>query len=74
MTSPTNSVRDNAALNRFELEIDGGVAFANYPKFLKAFQRGEVDTMVIVPKMAGWRSFTASADDGKAGEKRRALR
>ncbi|MBN9040006.1 MAG: N-acetyltransferase [Rhizobiales bacterium 62-47] len=30
MTSPTNSVRDNAALNRFELEIDGGVAFANY--------------------------------------------
>ena len=52
----------------------GCVAFANYPKFLKAFQRGEVDTMVIVPKMAGWRSFTASADDGKAGEKRRALR
>jgi len=30
MTSPTNSVRDNAAINRFELEIDGGVAFANY--------------------------------------------
>jgi len=30
MTSPTNSVRDNAALNRFELEIDGGLAFANY--------------------------------------------
>lgn len=30
MTSPTNSVRDNAALNRFELEIDGGMAFANY--------------------------------------------
>ncbi|CAN7493654.1 DUF2778 domain-containing protein [Rhizobium sp. LjRoot30] len=52
----------------------GCVAFANYPKFLKAFQRGEIDTMVIVPKMSGWRSFTASADDGKAGQKRRALR
>ncbi len=25
-----NTVRDNAALNRFELEVDGSVAFANY--------------------------------------------
>ena len=30
MTTPTNAVRDNPALNRFELEIDGGLAFANY--------------------------------------------
>ena len=26
----TNAVRDNKALHRFELEVDGGVAFANY--------------------------------------------
>jgi uncharacterized protein len=26
----TNSVRDNKALSRFELDADGGVAFANY--------------------------------------------
>ena len=30
MTSPTHAVRDNAALNRFELVVDGGIAFANY--------------------------------------------
>jgi len=26
----TNSVRDNKALSRFELDADGGIAFANY--------------------------------------------
>jgi len=26
----TNSVRDNKALSRFELDVGGGVAFANY--------------------------------------------
>jgi len=30
MTTPTNAVRDNTALSRFELDIEGTVAFANY--------------------------------------------
>lgn len=29
-TSTTNPVRDNTALNRFELDVEGGVAFATY--------------------------------------------
>lgn len=31
----------------------GCVAFADYPKFLKAFKRGEISTMVIVTSMRG---------------------
>lgn len=30
MTLTTNPVRDNTALNRFELDVEGGVAFATY--------------------------------------------
>lgn len=30
MTEPTNAVRDNTALHRFELDVDSSVAFANY--------------------------------------------
>jgi predicted GNAT family acetyltransferase len=30
MTDPSRRVRDNTALNRYELDIDGAVAFANY--------------------------------------------
>ena len=29
-TLTTNPVRDNIALNRFELDVEGGVAFATY--------------------------------------------
>lgn len=45
----------------------GCVAFADYNRFLRAFQRGEVDTMIIVEKMSAWGGMTASADDGKKG-------
>jgi hypothetical protein len=31
----------------------GCVAFADYPRFLKAFRRGEITHMVIVPSMKG---------------------
>lgn len=30
MTEPTRRVRDNTALNRYELSIDGATAFATY--------------------------------------------
>lgn len=30
MTEPANSVRNNAALSRFELDADGATAFVNY--------------------------------------------
>ncbi len=30
MTQPIRSVRDNKALSRFELDVEGGVAFASY--------------------------------------------
>jgi predicted GNAT family acetyltransferase len=30
MTDVAHAVRDNRALNRFELDADGGLAFANY--------------------------------------------
>lgn len=30
MSVTTSGVRDNTALNRFELDVDGSVAFANY--------------------------------------------
>ena len=27
---PTHAIRDNKALSRFELDVEGGIAFANY--------------------------------------------
>lgn len=36
MTPPTNSVRDNKSLNRYELEVEGGLAFANYRRTASA--------------------------------------
>ncbi len=45
----------------------GCVAFADYKRFLRAFQSGQVDTMIIVPKMSAWGGLTASADDRKSG-------
>ncbi|MGB3445067.1 MAG: GNAT family N-acetyltransferase [Xanthobacteraceae bacterium] len=30
MPEPSRRVRDNTALNRYELDIDGAIAFANY--------------------------------------------
>jgi uncharacterized protein len=29
------TIRDNKAQNRFELDVDGGIAFANYRKTLQ---------------------------------------
>jgi predicted GNAT family acetyltransferase len=36
MTQPTSAVRDNTALHRFELDVDGSVAFANYRRTANA--------------------------------------
>ena len=33
-------------------ELHGCVAFANYPKFLKAFKQGKVTHMIVVPNMS----------------------
>ncbi len=30
MTEPTRRVRDNTAMNRYELDVDGATAFASY--------------------------------------------
>ena len=33
-------------------ESHGCVAFANYPKFLKAFKQGKITHMVVVPSLS----------------------
>jgi hypothetical protein len=45
-------------LLRVRGDSHGCVAFAEYPRFLKAFQRGEITHMVIVPKWDGKRPGT----------------
>jgi hypothetical protein len=42
-------------LLRVRGDSHGCVAFAEYPKFLKAFQRGQITHMIIVPKWDGKR-------------------
>lgn len=36
MPDPSHRVRDNIALNRYELDIDGAMAFANYRRTASA--------------------------------------
>ncbi len=36
MSQPTRSVRDNKTLSRFELDVEGGVAFASYRRTTSA--------------------------------------
>lgn len=38
----------------------GCVAFANYPRFLAAYKRGEIDTLVVVTSMSAGKSRVAS--------------
>jgi hypothetical protein len=38
----------------------GCVAFKNYPRFLAAFKRGEIDTLVVVPSMSAGKTRFAS--------------
>jgi len=42
-------------------QSNGCVSFRDYPKFLQAFLRGEVDRLVVVPKLGNmfWRAVTA---------------
>ena len=42
-------------------QSNGCVSFRDYPKFLQAFLRGEVDRLVVVPKLGNmsWRTITA---------------
>jgi hypothetical protein len=47
-------------LLRVRGDSHGCVAFAEYPRFLKAFQRGEITHMVIVPKWDGKRPGAGS--------------
>jgi hypothetical protein len=69
--TPTNGIAPlgrtgllaHSFLLRTRGDSHGCVAFADYPRFLKAFKRGDVDTMVIVPRLgaAPSRSKTLSA-------------
>lgn len=43
----------------------GCVAFKNYPRFLAAFKRGEIDTLVVVPSMSSGKTRLASLFGGK---------
>ncbi|WP_244530254.1 tlde1 domain-containing protein [Rhizobium sp. NFR07] len=47
-------------LLRVRGDSHGCVAFAEYPRFLKAFQRGEITHMIIVPKWDGKRPGAGS--------------
>jgi hypothetical protein len=57
--TPTNGIAPlgrtgllaHSYLLRTRGDSHGCVAFADYPRFLRAFKRGEVDMMVIVPRM-----------------------
>lgn len=43
----------------------GCVAFKNYPRFLAAFKRGEIDTLVVFPSMSSGKTRLASLFGGK---------
>jgi hypothetical protein len=47
-------------------QSNGCVSFRDYPKFLQAFLRGEVDRLVVVPKLGTTPWRTASARHGPA--------
>ena len=72
--TPTNGVAPkgrvgllaHSYLLRRRGDSHGCVAFADYKRFLSAFKRGDVDTMIIVPKMSAWGGLTASANEGKS--------
>ena len=57
--TPTNGIAPlgrtgllaHSFLLRTRGDSHGCVAFADYPRFLRAFKRGEVDMMIIVPRM-----------------------
>jgi hypothetical protein len=51
-------------LLRVRGDSHGCVAFADYDKFLKAFQRGEITHMVIVPKWDGRRPGSGPSGGG----------
>lgn len=46
-------------------ESNGCVVFKDYPKFLAAFKRGEIKRIVVVPKLNGRPSMSASSGGSK---------
>jgi hypothetical protein len=49
-------------------QSNGCVSFKNYPAFLHAYLRGEVDRLVVVPHLGNTPVRTASARRGPAGQ------
>jgi Protein of unknown function (DUF2778) len=47
-------------------QSNGCVSFRDYPKFLQAFLRGEVDRLVVVPNLGGKPALSARARRGPA--------
>jgi hypothetical protein len=48
-------------------QSNGCVSFKDYPAFLRAYLRGEVDRLVVVPRLGNTSWRTASALRGPAG-------
>ena len=47
-----DGILTHSYLRRIPGDSSGCIAFANYPKFLNAFKRGEVTKIIVVPRMA----------------------
>ncbi|MBP1853158.1 DUF2778 domain-containing protein [Rhizobium halophytocola] len=61
-TSPMhgrNGILTHSYLRRIPGDSSGCIAFANYPKFLNAFKRGEVTKIIVVPSINKLPSYLA---------------
>jgi hypothetical protein len=47
-------------------QSNGCISFKDYPRFLRAFQRGEIERVVVVPHLSRTPAFASRSGAGSA--------